>query len=178
MKLIADRAAEPSWRCVAWSGGSFAYGWRWFAQRRSSRRSGWSGRDRPSRSRGRQRRTSRYTEQPPALARADALSLSNVGLSADVHRRAAVGELVVMRKGMHVLPPFVRARRLLSIAVGGSPSVRLTLFLLRRVGRRAARSSESAVGAAALRSTFPDGRSWSCLARGRNRITRRWTEQP
>ena len=97
MKLIADRAAEPSWRCLAWSGGFFAHGRRWFAQRRSSRRSGWSGRDRPSRSRGRQRRTSRYTEQPPALARANAPRFSNVGSSADVHRRAAVGELVVLR---------------------------------------------------------------------------------
>lgn len=45
--------------------------------------------------RGRERITKRYTEQPPALARAGALGLSNVGLSAGAHRRAAVGELVV-----------------------------------------------------------------------------------
>ena len=37
--------------------------------------------------------TRRSTEQPPAPARVGAPRLSNVGLSADAHRRAAVGEL-------------------------------------------------------------------------------------
>ena len=73
-----------------------------------------------------QRRTRRYTEQPPALARADAPGFSNVGLSADVHRRAAVGELVVrfsetLRGQMDIDLASLPADRIAS--VGGGPLI-------------------------------------------------------
>ena len=93
-----------------------------------------------------------------------------------VRRVAELGSLC--EESMNCLRRFVPGRRLFRAAVGRGQRVPPGLFVLRRDAHRAGPSSAPAAGDTDRWRVFSGDPSGACLAHGRNRITRRSTQQP